>query len=117
MASHDGAALRGQDGASGNEFPGGNSNSEVAQRPTENQPVVVGEFQANSREVARVSLESFKGHDLVRLGKCWRDQDGVLRPGKGGIAVNVRHLPTLARLIGEALDQARALGLVDGGAE
>jgi hypothetical protein len=91
----------------------GRTSDEVARRPTHDQPVIVGEFQANSRETARVSLEHFKGHDLVRLGKWYRDEHDVLRPGKGGIAVNVRHLPRLVELMSAALEQAREFGLID----
>jgi hypothetical protein len=83
--------------------------------PGENQSVLVGEFSANSREVARVTLDEYKGHKLVRVSKWWPDELGELRPGKGGIAVNVKHLPRLAELIAAALDQARTLGLIEEG--
>jgi hypothetical protein len=83
------------------------------------QPILIGEFPANSRETARVTLDNFKGHDLVCIRKWYPGDDGKLRPGKGGITVNVRHLPKLAELIAAALAAARHSGLIpsDGGAQ
>ena len=79
------------------------------------QPILIGEFPANARETARVTLENFKGHDLVCVRKWYPDEDGGLRPGRGGISVNVRHLPRLAELITAALEVARHSGLVSSG--
>ena len=28
-------------------------------------PILIGEFKANSRDIARVILENFRGHDLI----------------------------------------------------
>jgi hypothetical protein len=78
------------------------------------EPIVIGEFQANAREVARVSLETFNGSDLVQVRKWFRADDGKLHPGKRGIAVNVRHLPRLVELLTSALKKARVLRLIDG---
>jgi Transcriptional Coactivator p15 (PC4) len=78
-------------------------------------PIVVGEFRANSREVARVTLENYRGHDLIRIHKWFAGDDGEPHPCKGGIAVNVKHMPILSELIFEALVQARHLGLIRNG--
>jgi hypothetical protein len=76
------------------------------------QPVLIGEFPANARETARVTLDNFKGHDLVCIRKWYPGDDGGLRPGKDGISVNVRHLPRLAELIAVPLTAAQLSGLV-----
>ncbi len=52
-------------------------------------PILIGEFEANTRETARVILEHYRGHDLVYICKWYRDRDGKLLPGSKGFAVNV----------------------------
>jgi hypothetical protein len=76
------------------------------------QPLLIGEFPANARETARVTLENYKGHDLVCIRKWYPGDNGGLRPGRDGIAVNVRHLPRLAELITTALEAARHSALL-----
>jgi transcriptional coactivator p15 (PC4) len=66
-------------------------------------------------EFVRVALEQFKGVDLVNIRKWYLDDNEALRPGKGGIALNVKHLPQLADALTKALAQARVEGLVDDG--
>jgi|SRR5690349_45004 transcriptional coactivator p15 (PC4) len=73
--------------------------------------IPIGELRANARETLRVSLDQFQGHQLVNFRKWFPGEDGNPRPGKGG-AVNVRHLPRLAELIGAALAKAVADGLI-----
>ena len=70
-------------------------------------PIHIGDFPANSRETARVSLEKYKGYNLVCIGKWYVGQDGELKPGRGGFKVQVRHLPVLKELIN--LAHARAI--------
>lgn len=43
---------------------------------------MVTEIPENSREVLRVMLQSFKGHDLCGIRVRFKDRDdGVLKPG------------------------------------
>ncbi len=73
----------------------------------EQLPVLIGEFEANARETARVTLENYKGYELVCIGKWYVGGDGELKPGRGGFKVQVRHLPVLKELIN--LAHARAI--------
>jgi len=76
---------------------------------------VIAEWPLNRRERVRVSIDKYKGVDLISLRKWYLDdEDDTLRPGKGGIALNVRHLPSLADAIATALADATARGLVRG---
>jgi len=75
--------------------------------------ILIGEFQANSRETVRVSLDEFRGYRLINFRKWFIGHDGKPRPGRGGIAVQIRHLPTLAELIAQALERAQSEGLLD----
>ena len=112
-------------GAVASAEPQGNCASTPPARPTNSAetrldqlPILIGEFEANSREIARVILENYRGHDLVYLCKWYRNRDGKLLPGSKSFAVNVRHLPRLKKLVDLALAKAVEAGLLpnsDGG--
>ena len=74
--------------------------------------IVIAEWQINRRDRVRVSIEQFKGIDLINIRKWFEAEDGSLRPGKDGIALNVKHLPQLADAIVKALAETRERGLV-----
>src|SRR5258707_9800002 len=69
----------------------------------EQLPILIGEFEANTRETARVILEHYLGHHLVYICKWYRDRDGKLLPGSKSFSVNVKHLPRLKELVDLAL--------------
>jgi hypothetical protein len=87
----------------------------AAQPIANDLPILVGQFPANSREIARVILERFRGHDLVYINKWYLGAGGELLPGRGGFAVNVRNLPRLKELVDLALAKAIEVGLVPDG--
>ena len=72
---------------------------------------VVADIPKNRREVLRVSLGEFKGHQLCHL-RVWVSSGGPL-PTKNGFGIE----PTLIRLLREALDradeEAKRLGWLD----
>ena len=75
----------------------------------------IAQWPLNRRgEFVRVTIEQFKGIDLLNIRKWYLDDNEALRPGKGGIALNVKHLPQLADALNKALAQARVAGLVEG---
>src|ERR1700676_3009137 len=76
------------------------------------QPILIGEFPANAPRDRACDPRNFKGHDLVCVRKWYSGEDGELRPGRGGISVNVRHLPRLVELITAAFEAARHSGLL-----
>jgi hypothetical protein len=73
---------------------------------------VIAEWPLNKREHVRVSIEKFKGVDLVNVRKWFKAHYGEMRPGKGGIALHVKHLPQLTDAMMKALAIATAHGLV-----
>jgi hypothetical protein len=74
--------------------------------------IIIAEWQVNRGDRVRVSIEQFKGVDLINIRKWFEAEDGSLRPGKAGIALNVKHLPQLADAMVKALADARERGLV-----
>ncbi|MGE0701412.1 MAG: transcriptional coactivator p15/PC4 family protein [Hyphomicrobiaceae bacterium] len=81
-------------------------------------PLVVAEWDRNAREVIRVALDQYNGHHTVNV-RVWYRAGDVLKPGKTGITVGVKHLAALAQASGKALERAIELGLVEdtGGGE
>jgi hypothetical protein len=64
----------------------------------------IATFRKNSREEVRVSLDDFKGHQLVNVRVWFEAEDGEMRPGKQGLAIRRELLPELAA----ALNQVEA---------
>ena len=73
-------------------------------------PITLAEWPRNSRETVRVRLDLFSGQVVVDCRSWWRDASGELRPGKSGLTLSVRHLPTLAAAVNAALTHARSAG-------
>jgi hypothetical protein len=66
-------------------------------------------------EVVRVALDQYNGRHTIN-GRVWyHDDDDVLKPGKTGITLALKHLPALADAMGKALATARDLGPDRGG--
>ncbi len=77
-------------------------------------PFTAGEWPRNNREDVRVRLDLFKDKVIVDCRTWWRDAEGELRPGKGGLTLAVRHLPALTEALQVALAYAGGSGLLDG---
>ncbi len=74
-------------------------------------PLVIAQWDRNAREVIRVALDQYNGHNTVNVRVWYRDGD-TLKPGKTGITVGVKHLAALAEASGKALERAIDLGLI-----
>ena len=76
------------------------------------EPVIIASWAKNSREVLQVRLDSFKGHDVVDLRAWYLGSDDVLRPGKSGLTVGIKHLPQLADALVKAVEMTSAAGII-----
>lgn len=56
----------------------------------------------NRSEELRVTVDLFKGHQLLNLRVWFTGDDGAMRPGKQGVAVRLDLAADLASAIGEA---------------
>jgi hypothetical protein len=90
------------------EAPQRNSSREKSGEP---EPIIVAEWPIKRGEIARVSIEPYKGVWLIGLRKWFEAEDGKMRPGKG-MSLSVRHLPRIAEAMGKALAVARERGLI-----
>jgi hypothetical protein len=81
-------------------------------------PIEIASWPRNSRETVKVSLDHYKGNNIIAC-RCWYvGADGELKPGKG-LRLSVKHLPELSAALAKALEGARSHGLVpmEGGAQ
>lgn len=76
-------------------------------------PLVIAEWDRNSREVVRVALDQYQGRHTINVRVWFRADDGDLRPGKSGMTLSVKHLPAMADALGKALERAIELGLIE----
>lgn len=79
-------------------------------------PIVISEWQKNSREVLRVRLDAYKGQTVIDC-RAWYGEPDNLKPGRGGLTLSVKHLPALADALSKALEQANANGLLQEGGD
>jgi hypothetical protein len=79
-------------------------------------PIVIGEWERNSREVIRVALDLYNGRHAINARVWYRAGDAV-KPIKFGITLAAKHLPALSDAMGKALDAARHVGLLNEGGE
>lgn len=75
-------------------------------------PIVIAEWERNSREVIRVDLSQYRAVSVIGIRVWYRDGE-TLRPSKTGITLSTKHLPALADGLAAALTRARELGLID----
>jgi hypothetical protein len=87
-------------------------NAATRNRSEESQPVIVAQWELNSRESVRVELHEFKGTQLIGIRKWFAGANGAMAPGKSGINLNLKHLPRLAAAVNDALSKAREDGLI-----
>ena len=74
--------------------------------------IIIAEWRKNSREILRVRFDSYKGQTLICVRAWYADSDGILKPGRGGLTVSIRHLPALASALAKAMDMASVAGFL-----
>jgi hypothetical protein len=80
-------------------------------KPDDVEPIIIGEWPIKRGEIARISIENYKGTWLISIRKWFEAEDGQLRPGKG-ISLSVKHLRHMSVAMDEALAVARERGLI-----
>lgn len=75
-------------------------------------PIVAAEFERNSREVVRVSIDEYRGRKIIDVRTWYRD-GAALKPGRSGISIALGHLPALVGGLQMAVARAKAAGLLD----
>ncbi len=81
--------------------------SQAARRPR-----IVAEIPKNAREVIRVSLDEYRGYDLISVRVWANDPDRGAIPIKSGFAMRVDRLSDLVEAVKEAERIAHQEGLL-----
>jgi hypothetical protein len=64
------------------------------------RPIALGTIRKNAAEEIRLTVETFRGHEIINIRVWYRDAAGKYRPGKQGLAFRLEQL-------GEVLDALR----------
>lgn len=78
-----------------------------------NTEIIIAEWRKNSRETLRVRLDSYQGETVICCRAWYAGSNGVMKPGRGGLTVSIRHLPALAIALAKAEETANAAGLFE----
>ena len=76
------------------------------------EPVIIAQWELNSRKSLRVELHEYRGTPLIGIRKWFAASGDAMAPGKHGINLSLKHLPRLAAAVNDALSKARADGLI-----
>ena len=77
------------------------------------KPIIIAEWRRSQTEQIRVTLERFRGRNVVVLRTWWKNGKGEDCPGRDGITLDVAHVPKLARVFKRARRRAEKAGLID----
>jgi len=83
-------------------------------RPKPSQPsfpIIVAGRDRNSSDVIRVALDLYNGRHTINA-RVWYSDDDLLKPGKTGMTLAVKYLPTIANAAAKALQRAHEVGLL-----
>ena len=97
-------------GGKGEALPGADTGNATQDRQTP-EPIIVSEFQRNTRETIRVCLSRYRSGATVDI-RDWYPAGGQMRPSRSGIALGVAHLHKLEAAIKAAIELAKAEGLL-----
>lgn len=73
---------------------------------------VVAQFEKNSREEVRVSVDDFRGRKIINIRAYYRSESGTWLPGKQGLALSVDRYRDLAEAILKLGEKLQADGLL-----
>lgn len=82
------------------------------------KPVIIATFEKNRRETVRIALDEYRGAPLIdlRVTVPLSGTSDIQTPTRKGLSLNVELLPALVAALRAAEVEARARGLIPGGA-
>ena len=75
---------------------------------------LVAQFEKNSKEEVRVSIDDFHGRKLINLRVFYRTDNGEWLPGKQGIALGIDRYRDLADALVKLGEELQTRGLLQG---
>jgi hypothetical protein len=76
---------------------------------------IIAQFEKNSKEEVRVSIDEFKGRTLINIRVYYKDNDKWL-PGRQGIALSIDRYRDLADALVKLGEELQTRGLLQGSA-
>ncbi len=76
-------------------------------------PITVAQWKRNRRERIRITLDQYRGGNVVSIWTFWTGEDGKEHAGRQGISLDVSHTPKLAKALKRAERRAKKMGLLD----
>jgi Transcriptional Coactivator p15 (PC4) len=73
---------------------------------------VIAQFEKNSKEEVRVSIDDFRGRKLINLRVYYRSEQGNWLPGRQGLALGVDRYRDLADALVKLGEQLQTKGLI-----
>jgi hypothetical protein len=78
------------------------------------KPIKIAEWPRGCNgQVIRITLKSFKGHNVIDIRTWWMDQNGKVRATRKGLTVGISHTPKLAKGLRKAVRKLEKRGLLD----
>lgn len=79
------------------------------------EPHVIAQLPKNSRETLRVSLDEYRGHNLINVRVCvpLSETSGILAPTMAGVSLSIAMLPALSQALIRAEEAAREKGWLE----
>ncbi len=74
--------------------------------------MVVAQFEKNSKEEVRISIDDFHGRKLINLRVYYRSDGGQWLPGKQGLALSVDLYRDLADAVLKVGEELQSRGLI-----
>jgi hypothetical protein len=72
----------------------------------------VAQFEKNSKEEVRISIDEYHGRKLINLRVFYKSQDGKWLPGKQGLALSVDRYRDLADALIRVGEELQSKGLL-----
>ncbi len=77
-----------------------------------NEGTLIAQFEKNKKEEVRLSVGTYHGRKIISIRVFYKDDDGVWKPGKQGLAVSVERYKDLAGAILQVGEHLKANGLI-----
>ena len=77
-----------------------------------NEGTLIAQFEQNKKEEVRLSVGTYHGRKIISIRVFYKDDDGVWKPGKQGLAVSVERYKDLAGAILQVGEHLKANGLI-----
>jgi Transcriptional Coactivator p15 (PC4) len=95
---------------------GTNQNGNTQSTDQNQEQIFRVDIRKSHTEVLRIEVSEFAGRSVFSIRTWFLSDEGSLRPGKSGITLALKRLPSVAEALQKALDHSRSKNLLTEGA-